>query len=85
MTIALQKIQENDPKNRHEILFLHISTFGKSKKNKKCGRDRTSTFWKICLALFYSGGPKTLASHRVFIKTEFYDGGILMNFGNLEI
>ena len=29
--------------------------------------------------------PKQSFSHRPFVKTEFYDGGILMNFGNLKI
>ena len=36
-------------------------------------------FGIICL------GPKQSSSHMTFVKTELYDGGILINVGNMKI
>ena len=69
-----EKVQEKSPKHPSKILFLHITTFGKSKDTT--GHQNL----KLVFSFFNMVGQKQLASPSVFKKnTEIYDGGILVN------
>ena len=83
ITKTLHEIQENpNTFSKHSIFISHH--FGNPRK-PFVGHHRTSQIWKLCLVCLYSDGPKRFASHRVFMKAESCDGGILINYGNVQV